>query len=245
MDDIKQNCIDFFFKGPGNEFNVKSLYFQDCPLSVCLHGQAPYEHLHGDTAIMETLLGCTFRIVPGNFFQVNVAAAEIMYEQIRQEAGFTKDSILLDLCCGTGIVSIIMSPHVKKSIGIELLQSSIDTAKQTAQLNGVTNVEFIQGKVERKLRLVTHNLKGAEVIAIVNPSRGGLGRVVLDEIRRCKSIRKVIYVSCKPMGRPLFNIMRLCQSGETLGKPFLVNRAIAIDMFPHTRHYEVIFSLQR
>lgn len=43
-------------------------------------------------------------------------------------------------------------------------------------LAGVENIEFICGKVESKLKYVTRDLIGCDVVAVLNPSRGGLGK---------------------------------------------------------------------
>lgn len=42
-----------------------------------------------------------------------------------------------------------------------------------------------------------------------------------------------------------FPFCRLCQSSEKLGEPFLPKRAVAIDMFPFTKHFELVMALER
>lgn len=71
--------------------------------------KAPITPLFGPGIVNEKLLGITFRISPSAFFQVNTAATEDLYAAIRDwcqvENSVSSNVVLLDLCCGTGIIS--------------------------------------------------------------------------------------------------------------------------------------------
>ena len=43
-------------------------------------------------------------------------------------------AILLDICCGTGIIGICLSKYFERVIGLEVIQSSID--------NAISNIEY-------------------------------------------------------------------------------------------------------
>lgn len=66
------------------------------------HEQSPYQLLSGEPHIFEELLGLKFRISPEAFFQVNTAGAEVLYRTIGEMSSADKDTVLLDICCGTG-----------------------------------------------------------------------------------------------------------------------------------------------
>lgn len=58
--------------------------------------------IHGTPYIYEKLLDREFRISPDSFFQINVKAAEVLYEEIFKLAEFSNLTTLLDLYCGVG-----------------------------------------------------------------------------------------------------------------------------------------------
>lgn len=68
--------------------------------------RSPPQHLLGDTHISETLLGLTFHISPEAFFQINKDAAEILYNAAIELAKPTKDTTVVDVCCGTGTIGL-------------------------------------------------------------------------------------------------------------------------------------------
>lgn len=43
------------------------------------------------------------------FWQINTAAAEVLYEKIGSMAKLDDQSILLDICCGTGTIGISLA----------------------------------------------------------------------------------------------------------------------------------------
>jgi tRNA/tmRNA/rRNA uracil-C5-methylase (TrmA/RlmC/RlmD family) len=47
-----------------------------------------------------------FQISPDSFFQVNTAAAAVLYNTVFELAGLTHMTTLLDVCCGTGEVTV-------------------------------------------------------------------------------------------------------------------------------------------
>lgn len=61
-------------------------------------------HLFGETHLMETLEDFRFQVSPDSFFQVNTAAAAVLYKTVVDVAGLTRMTTLLDVCCGTGKV---------------------------------------------------------------------------------------------------------------------------------------------
>ena len=75
-------------------------------------------------------------------------------------------------------------------------------------------------------------------------------------MRQAASVRRVVIVSCNPHGFTLrrdyvvkggslaANLRVLCGS-RGRGAPFALQRAIPIDMFPHTPHVELVLLLER
>ena len=78
---------------------------------VCKNGQSPYILTYGHPYITETFLGYQFEVSPASFFQINTHAAEEMYKVALDVCGLHKNAVLLDVCCGAGIISFLMYLH--------------------------------------------------------------------------------------------------------------------------------------
>lgn len=79
------------------------------PHTRCTADQAPYMHLFGDTHLTEMLEDFKFEVSPDSFFQVNTAAAAVLYKTVMHLAGLTHLTTLLDVCCGTGQFVTVLS----------------------------------------------------------------------------------------------------------------------------------------
>ncbi|XP_030073598.1 tRNA (uracil-5-)-methyltransferase homolog A [Microcaecilia unicolor] len=245
--ELKMSLAKYFTEEAGKDSGVTSLYFVE-------EGQRkspnledlPLEHVTGNKYIYEELLGLKFRISPHAFFQVNTAAAEVLYAAIGDWAQLSEDSIVLDVCCGTGTIGISLAKRVKKVIGIELCQEAVEDAKANAQMNDLDNVEFRCGKAEDLFPTLINLYASQNVVAIVDPPRAGLHSKVILAIRRAEHLQKVLYVSCNPRAA-MNNFVDLCRapSNRVKGTPFRPIRAMAVDLFPQTMHCELIVLFER
>ncbi|XP_022105170.1 tRNA (uracil-5-)-methyltransferase homolog A-like isoform X2 [Acanthaster planci] len=241
IDAEKQKLRHYFQEGEGQSCQLTSLY-------LSLQGESKsYEHLAGDEHITEELLGLKFRISPDAFFQVNTKAAEVLYTAIADWAEVTPDTTVLDICCGTGTIGITLAKRVKKVIGIEMNQQAVEDAVFNAKANNLSNVEYVCGKAEVVLPDMTPDLRRCDnVVGIVDPPRPGMPTKVLQAIRRCANLRRLIYVSCHPQNA-INNFIDLCRpvSNRNKGIPFRPTKAVAVDLFPHTKHCELIILFER
>ncbi|XP_078589558.1 tRNA (uracil-5-)-methyltransferase homolog B-like isoform X2 [Branchiostoma floridae x Branchiostoma japonicum] len=248
MEVEKSKLVEFFINGPGKVCNITSLYFQASEKTRSTHQEAPYQLLHGEPYIYETCLGRQFRISPEAFFQTNTPGAEVLYQTIAEISGVTANTTLLDICCGTGTIGIVLADSVKKVIGVEVVSQAVEDANVNAVLNDVENAEFICGKAETVLPCLVPELQNTpEVVAVVDPARKGLNPKVTGAIRNCPSLNRLVYVSCKPRGETMRNFIELCgpPTGKVQGPPFVPVQAVPIDMFPHTSHVELVVLFER
>jgi len=228
---------------------------EDTPMEF-LAGSEPYIH--------ERLMGLTFRVSQQAFFQINVPQTSRLYQLAADcaklpsadaHAQVKENQLLLDVCCGTGTIGLALASRVGKVVGLEMNASAVEDAKYNATANGINNAVYYVGKAEDTLSqaLNTHvnNLPHAvqsqlEVTAIVDPPRVGLHADVLRLLRRCRSIHRLVYVSCNPRSL-MDNLHRLIQpaSKRYPGIPFKPIIAHPVDMFPHTDHCEMVVLLER
>ncbi|XP_075261614.1 tRNA (uracil-5-)-methyltransferase homolog A-like [Convolutriloba macropyga] len=205
------------------------------------------ELLGGDTKISEKVLSSTFRLSPTAFFQVNTLATELLYSLVCDWAGTSADSTVMDVCCGTGTVGIILAKSVHKVIGIEMSEDAIQDAKENAAMNNLNNIQYHCGKAEEILPLLAETLvKVPNVSAVVDPPRSGLHKIVIQSLRKCSFLTKLVYVSCNA-NAAITNWVDLCRptSKKFAGAPFQMVKAQPVDLFPHTNHCELVVLFER
>jgi len=126
-----------------------------------------------------------------------------------------------------------MAPVAKKLIGVEIVEEAVEAAKKNAELNGLTNCEFIAGDVLK----VLDTIEEKPDFIILDPPRDGIHPKALEKIIDY-GVDRLIYVSCKPTS--------LVRDLEVfLEKGYQVDRAVAVDQFPWTANCETIALLSK
>lgn len=160
--------------------------------------------------------------------------------------------MLFDICCGTGAIGICLSGKAQKVVGIELIESAVENAKENVKLNegkiDPNKCEFYAGRAEELLPNIVkeHSAKGAKIVGIVDPPRSGLHKDVLTALRTCKGLDRLVYVSCNPQSQ-MKDLKYLCYetSKKRRAPAFKPLKCIGADLFPHTNHVESIVLLER
>ncbi|KAJ1564744.1 tRNA methyltransferase 2 [Nowakowskiella sp. JEL0078] len=216
----------------------------------------PTTTLTGDGYVYEELLGIRFRISPTAFFQINTAATELLYTAVRdwalkpktEKPEEEKGVVLLDLCCGTGTIGISMAPHVKKVIGVDIVETAIEDAKVNAEANGITNAIFIASKVEDVMSSIFKEHVGVNdrVVVVLDPPRSGVHSSVIRTIRHHEGVERIVYVACDA-DNAMQNLIDLTRppTNRIPGPLFKPVRALPFDLFPHTNHTELIIEFVR
>ena len=101
--------------------------------------------------ICERMCGLKFSLSHSAFFQVNTAAAELLYALAGEWASPNGKSLLLDVCCGTGTIGLTLARSVGKVVGLDIVEDAIRDAEKNSKLNDRTNCEWIAGKAEDTL----------------------------------------------------------------------------------------------
>lgn len=201
--------------------------------------------LYGKDYFYEELLGLRFKISVFSFFQTNSLGAEVLYEKVREYIGdlggpgkeegteSRKGKVVFDLFSGTGTIAQLMAPAAGKVIGVEIVEEAVEAARRNAELNGLTNCEFIAGDVHR----VLDGIEEKPDLIILDPPRDGVHPKALRRIIDY-GVERMVYVSCKPTS--------LVRDLEVfLEKGYVVEKAAAVDMFPWTGGVETCVLLSR
>ena len=197
------------------------------------------ECIYGKSAIQDKIGDILFNISPVSFFQVNPIQTKKLYDTVVDFADFKGDETVYDLYCGIGSISLYVANHVKKVVGVEIVEKAIDDAKENAKLNHISNAEFYVGAAEKVVPKLYEESNGelrADVV-IVDPPRKGCDEVLLDTIVKMEP-EKIVYVSCDPatLARDL-KILR--------EKGYKLVIARGTDMFCHSVHVETVCLLSK
>ena len=198
-------------------------------------------HLIQGAPCLEDQVG-SFRVElhPLSFLQPNTPQAEHMYEVLCRSLPDGAHRLAWDLYCGVGLVAFHLSTRYERVYGIELEPGSIELAHRCAALNGLSNIEFRQGRVEVLLDDRRFWLQEAKPDVIVaDPPRAGLHPRALASIVSARP-QAIAYLSC--------NVQSLIRDLSQLrcGFPrYRITSVQAFDMFPQTHHIEVLTLLER
>lgn len=164
----------------------------------------------GKAYLLEQFAGLEFQVRPDTFFQVYTESAEALLQVILQQLNLQGNEMLVDAYCGIGTLTLPLARRVGQAIGLEVQPEAVQQAQLNAQSNGISNVTFQVGQVEKLLP----RLGIVPDIVLLDPPRKGCDRIVIDTLRQSLS-RRIVYVSCKPatLARDL---KLLCQGGNTV-----------------------------
>ncbi len=187
--------------------------------------------LFGNGYITDELCGLKFRISPLSFYQVNRSQAERLYGIAAEYASSDQCETLVDLYCGTGTIGLSMAHKVKNLIGVEIIPQAVEDAGKNAELNGISNAEFIcADAAQAAAKLVERNIRPDCII--LDPPRKGCDTELIGTVSQMQPER-IVYVSCDPatLARDL---KRFSEHG------YYVRKAVPVDMFPRTGHVETV-----
>lgn len=188
----------------------------------------------GKEYLTDTLAGVSLQIAPDAFYQVNHESAQLLYSKVREFLSPTKEDVVLDLYCGIGSIGLSFARDIKELIGVEIVPSAVENAKNNALLNHIHNAQFFcsdSSKITQQFK--REKLKPTAVV--LDPPRKGCTRETLECVV-AMAPKKIVMVSCNPatMARDLFMLTE---------KGYRVEAVQPVDMFPRTFHVECVVLL--
>ena len=192
--------------------------------------------LFGRGYIEDELCGCTFRISPQSFYQVNPVQTKNLYEKAISLAGLTGNERVLDAYCGIGTIGLIASRDAREVISVELNPDAVRDAVTNAKRNQIKNVSFYQNDAGAFMVFMAEKGEKADVV-FMDPPRAGSDEAFLSSVVTL-SPKKVVYVSCNPetLARDLRYLTKHGYKAE---------EAWGYDMFAWSEHVESIVLLSK
>ncbi len=134
-----------------NWYELKSLVIIHNSNRTLKEPSTDIEVIYGSKTIIDEAAGLVFEISPTSFYQVNPAQMEKLYETVLEFAELTGDEVVFDLYCGVGTIGLYCAQNARYVWGIESVKSAIIDANRNAVINGLVNIQFINGKAEEKI----------------------------------------------------------------------------------------------
>ena len=190
--------------------------------------------LYGKGYIEDILCGCTFRISPQSFYQVNPVQTERLYQTAMDYAELTGKERVIDAYCGIGTIGMVAAKKAREVIGVELNRNAVKDARINAKLNQIKNIAFYEGDAGRFMVSMAEEGEKADVV-FMDPPRSGSDEAFLSSVIRLAP-KRIVYVSCGPdtLARDLKYLVR---------NGYQVRKMQPVDMFGFTEHCEMVVQL--
>ncbi|MFC4409681.1 23S rRNA (uracil(1939)-C(5))-methyltransferase RlmD [Chungangia koreensis] len=187
--------------------------------------------LAGRDFIYDEMAGYRYRLWFDTFFQTNPVQAQKLVGLALEMGKPKEDEKMIDMFCGVGTFSLPFAARVKELAGIEIVETSIESAKRNAKDNNLPNTTFLARDARRGIDEI-HESWGFADLLLIDPPRSGAGGKVMRRIGRAKP-KRLVYVSCNPETFAE-DVAELLPFGYTL------HEVQPVDLFPHTVHVECV-----
>ena len=192
--------------------------------------------LYGKGYIEDQLCGCTFRVSPSSFYQVNPVQTEKLYQKAIELAALTGNERIIDAYCGIGTIGLIASRYAREVISVELNKDAVRDAIVNAKRNAVKNVKFCQADAGEFMVNMAERGEHVDVV-FMDPPRAGSDEAFLSSVVKLQP-EKVVYISCNPetLARDLKYLAK---------KGYRAVTAVPEDQFPWTEHVESVVLMSK
>ena len=176
----------------------------------------------------------TLHALPRSFVQTNTAVAGELYRQAAAWINELSPAAVWDLYCGIGGFALHAAAPGRRVIGVEVSADAVtsaEMARDSVLSPAAGDVRFVAADATAWAAAQD----ALPELVIVNPPRRGLG-APLAEMLEHRGPRTIVYSSCNPesLARDLAAM-----------PSYRVTRARVVDMFPQSRHTEVLTLLER
>lgn len=196
-----------------------------------------YKALYGKNGIEDELCGLRFFISPASFYQVNRDGAELLYNKARELAAINGGELIADLYCGTGTIGLSMAKNAKRLVGVEIVESAVECARENAKRNGIDNAEFICADASDKDALLSALGGSIPDVVMIDPPRKGSTERLIDTLTELK-VERIVYISCSPD--------TLARDAKLfIERSYEMSSVQPVDMFPRSGHVETVVCFKR
>lgn len=177
--------------------HANSIYWLKCDDNQASYS-SPHHTISGAQFITEKVGGLTFPVYPFTVMPTNFYIFDKVIETVKTMASLNENTVLVDLCCGTGVNILNLAKFVKRAIGIDSNDSNVATSTHNAEDNAIKNAYFVLGG-QSTLGDIANNVTSAEnLVGILDTSQIGPHTEILKNASATHKLRKLIYITKSP-----------------------------------------------
>ena len=171
----------------------------------------------------------TLQLGVRSFFQTNTQVAAALYRQAREWTDELDPTTIVDLYCGVGGFAHHLADAARHVTGVEISPEAVAAARLTRRASPAPPPTFVANDATAYVPA-----DPAPDLVVVNPPRRGITSLAGDLER--SGVEHVLYSSCNPasLAKDLAEMPSYAPA-----------RARLFDMFPQTRHSEILVLLTR
>ncbi|WP_113717558.1 class I SAM-dependent RNA methyltransferase [Arthrobacter dokdonensis] len=212
--------------------------------------------LHGRGWVRETTADHEFRVSGDGFWQIHRKAPQVLTDaalEFLNAGGHLNDGAdVADLYAGAGLFTAPLADAVGPAGSVLSVEGSSGTSRDARKnLHAASQVEILQGRVERVLDARTREARGRRSrsagdqagalgggqrrrfdAVVLDPPRAGAGKAVVRALAAAAP-QAIAYVSCDPAAFAR-DVKYFAAAGWRLDK------LRAFDLYPHTHHVETV-----
>jgi 23S rRNA (uracil1939-C5)-methyltransferase len=169
------------------------------------------------------------------FTQINPEGNRRILTELLTTGDFTDQDRVLELYGGPGNFTLSIAKRAREIVAVEGHRPSVDSGKHSAQLNHLSNINWIVSDVPAAVERLVKRRETFTKIVLDPPRAGAKG---IDRQLASLSAEKILYVSCNPatLARDL---------AALAARGYKLTVAQPVDLFPHTFHVEVLALMER
>lgn len=180
---------------------------------------------------------CRIYCSPSSFVQVNAAINARMVDAVVKEVQPHAGQKVLDLFSGLGNFALPLAKAGSSVVGIDIVSDMVRRANYNALVNGISaeQAKFFVADLEAPFESQLWAKDHYDVV-VMDPGRMGAKRAVQYMAKLLPE--KIIMISCNPLAAA-----RDCS--QLLAAHYKISSWSAFDMFPRTRHVEIMLVFTR
>jgi len=173
------------------------------------------------------------------FFQNNIEVTELIAKKLTEYLGSLKPDRFLDLYAGVGTFPLLVAHDIPETHCFEDSPYSTGCLRRNVKELALPLAGIFAGKVEKTFpRFIVRSPKPGTLV-FMDPPRQGIASSLADFLAKENVGENILYLSCD-LQILLRDLKQILATGR-----YKVREVIPFDMFPRTKHIEVLVWLAR
>ncbi len=173
------------------------------------------------------------------FFQNNIEVTELIAKKLAEYLGALKPARFLDLYAGVGTFPLLTAHGIPEVHCFEDSPYSTGCLRRNVRELEMPLAGIFAGKVEKTFPRFTLHSRKPRTLVFMDPPRQGIASSLADFLAKEDVGENILYLACD-LQILLRDLKQILAAGR-----YKIREVTPFDMFPRTKHIEVLVHLQR